>query len=536
MNIPPRPKGQLPAPGDHVGWHERGNALFAQGDFPAAIACYEHVSALAPALPNPHDNRGLALQRMGRFSEALAAHDAAIRCDPAFAPAHSNRATTLREFGRFDEALEAARRALALAPGNPAYRNGLGVALSDLGRSDEALAEFRAAIAGDPRMLPARNNLADVLRDLGRADESVEELDRVLAAAPRYARAHANRALALQELARFDEALHAYDAALALQPLDHEARKRRATLHLLRGDFDAGWRDYEASAQAARARQQANGATGDAPPWLGQPLAGRSILLSEPNGLGDAIQYWRLVPALLAAGAKPVFAGQARLHRLLASSGFDIGFADVPPSGIRFDFRSELWAVACGLRFDPRAHPPQRPYLEADPVLVAKWRPLAREGAINIGIAWQGKQGRRIDAGRSIPLAAFEPLARVPGVRLVSLQRGAGTEQLAQLPDGMAVLDPGPAFDAGPDAFADTAALMASLDLVVTSDTAIAHVAGALGRPAWVALRHVPEWRWMLERDDSPWYPTLRLFRQPAPGAWDAVFAAMATALRQPDR
>ena len=196
-----------------------------------------------------------------------------------------------------------------------------------------------------------------------------------------------------------------------------------------------------------------------------------------------------------------------------------------------FDFRLPLVSAPFRLGFDPNREPAEIPYLSAEPDLVAAWAEQLPARGLRVGIAWQGRADTPLDKGRSFPLRALAPLAQVPGVTLISLQQNAGTEQLAELPAGMAVATLGDGFDAGPDGFVDTAAVMASLDLVVTSDTSIAHLAGALGRPVWIALRHVPDWRWMLDRDDSPWYPTARLFRQRRPGDWSEVAERMAAAL-----
>jgi hypothetical protein len=214
--------------------------------------------------------------------------------------------------------------------------------------------------------------------------------------------------------------------------------------------------------------------------------------------------------------------------RLFAPLAADFEIVPAIESGRRFDFKCALMSLPHRLKTaDLRAG---SPYLTAEPTLIARWRDRIGSDGFKIGLCWQGNPQGRIDYGRSIPLAKYAPLASVPNVRLISLQRSHGLEQLAHLPSAMTVETLGE-FDSGNDAFVDTAAIMHGLDLVITSDTAIPHLAGALGRPAWVALKHVPDWRWMLERSDSPWYPSLRLFRQPAPGDWDSVTTAMAEAL-----
>jgi len=442
----------------------------------------------------------------------------------------------LREFGRFKEALGDADRAVALEPTSAMAYNGRAIIHNDLGQYDAAVADYRKALDLAPGFVEAMNNLGNVLHDLGRFDEAIGQLDKALAMRPGYPEAHNNRGLALQELGRFDEALADYDTAIARRPGFAEACKRRGSLKLLRGDFAGGWADYDASVHAARARLRANGQAQGIPAWEGQSLQDKSILLSEPNGLGDTLHYWRFVPMLMAMGARVGFHGPASLLRLLGSSSWQVPLLSGPMPANGFDYRCELWSLPRLLRTTLDSIPVGVPYLFAETDRVARWAPLLAADAINIGICWQGNPARKIDARRSIPLAAFAPLAQVPDVRLVSLQKTHGLEQLAQLPDGMQVILPDADFDAGPDAFVDTAALMQGLDLVVTSDTAIAHLAGALGQPVWVGLQWMPEWRWMLDRDDSPWYPTMRLFRQRARGDWRSVFEAMQAALRLGER
>jgi tetratricopeptide (TPR) repeat protein len=519
-------------PHDLVAWHDRGGFLFALERWPDALASYEKVIALDPRLPEPHDNRGLVLQRLGRHAEAIEAHAAAIARNPGFGIAYVRRAMALREFGRFDEAHVDAERGVSLMPGVPIALNARGITFSDLGRMEDAVADFRQAISAAPQFAEAINNLGNTLHDMGSFEEAIACFDEALRLRPGYPDALSNRGLSRHELGRLDTAMSDFDAALAARPGFAEARKRRAALHLLRGDYAAGWRDYGASLQALDARERANAHAHDIPVWQGESLAGKSLLLSEPNGFGDALQYWRFIPRLLAMGATLAFQGRPELFELLRSSGWPVRFVAAGEELPGFDLRCQLWSVPRLLGMGIADIPADVPYLFADPARVARWSRLCAPGRLNIGICWQGKPGRKIDAGRSIPLAAFAPLAGIPGVRLVSLQRGHGVEQLRGLPTGIRVVEPDPTFDGGADAFLDTAALIQSLDLVVTSDTAVAHLAGALGRPAWLALKWMPEWRWMQERTDSPWYPTMRLFRQSTRGDWPGVFAAIAHQVR----
>jgi hypothetical protein len=263
--------------------------------------------------------------------------------------------------------------------------------------------------------------------------------------------------------------------------------------------------------------------------WRGEPLDGRSIVVYSEQGLGDTIQFVRFLPELARRGGGLTFLCHPNLMRLFKPLAADFEMAGSIDAGRRFDFQSALMSLPLRLGMPtPRAEPS---YLSAESGLVAQWWEKIGTQGFKVGLCWQGNPKGRIDEGRSIPLEKYAPLASVPGVRLISLQKAHGLEQLKHLPSGMTVETLGD-FDTGDDAFVDTAAIMNGLDLVITSDTAIPHLAGALGVPAWVALKHVPDWRWMLERSDSPWYRSLKLFRQPKPGDWDSVVAAMADSLR----
>jgi tetratricopeptide (TPR) repeat protein len=429
----------------------------------------------------------------GRYAEALDSFDAALGLRPKDADLWNSRAGALRKLGRLEESAAATREALRLKPRFAEAALNLGVALLKLDRCDEALAAFEAA--GDAR--------------------------------PGYGAAFNGQALALRALGRLGEALAAFEAAEALG--DREAVSGRGCVDLMLGDFERGWEGYEARWVDGKSLAEALGAR--FPKWRGPGRAGERVLVMNDHGFGDTIQFCRYLPLMAAAGAEPTFLCPPRLHRLLSSlTGIRL-IAERSPSE-RFDAQIAVSSLprAFATRLDNV--PASVPYLAAEPERARKW--AARIGAegFKVGIVWQGNPNPEADMARSAPLAAFAPLAAIPGVRLISLQLGAGVGQLADLPAGMRVETLGDDFDAGPDGFVDTAAAMGALDLVVTCDTSVAHLAGALARPTWVALKQVAEWRWLRDRDDSPWYPTMRLFRQTRRGEWSDVFAAMTAELK----
>ncbi|MCB1560384.1 MAG: tetratricopeptide repeat protein, partial [Xanthomonadales bacterium] len=395
-----------------------------------------------------------------------------------------------------------------------------------------ARAAFEKALDQAPDAQSVLRHLGNLWQDLNEPEKALDCLDRALALDPADVIALNGRGLVHTETRRFEAAAADYGRVLAMRPDSAEAHKRQAILRLLQGDYANGWADYEASLRLSRSA--VIGALADVPYWQGEDLHGRRILLSEPNGIGDTLQFMRLISRLRQRGAEVAFFGPARLLRLLRTFPEPVEWLS-EINGQRFDYQAELWSLPHWLGLSLDNIPADIQYLTAEPVRVERWSAWlqGQPGQFRVGVCWQGNPARKIDVVRSVPLRMLQPLAAVPGVQLVSLQAQHGLEQLDDLPDGMTVIRPPADFDDGADAFLDTAALMQSLDLVVTIDSALTHLAGALRRPVWLALRSVPEFRWMLDRSDSPWYPSVRLFRQQHLGDWTPVYQAMAAALQE---
>jgi len=375
-----------------------------------------------------------------------------------------------------------------------------------------------------PDLPDGLNNLGTALHHAGRLEEAARTLTRASVRDPRDPGAVINLASVLKDLGRFGEAEQRFEAALRLAPGHPQALYNRSLLLLLLGRFEAAWPGWEKRFRAGAVPDRGLAK----PRWRGEALAGRTLLIHAEQGLGDTIQFCRYP---FPSDGPVLFEVPSRLARLLASRRAAPGGTTILRGGDALP----VFDLECPLMSLPAIHgtteatiPHAIPYLSAEPVAVTRWRTRLGEHGFRVGIAWQGNPARREDTGRSIGLRHYLPLAAVPGVRLISLQTGTGTEQLTP---GMPIEVPDDDFDSGPDGFIDTAAAMLGLDLVITSDTAVAHLAGALGRPVWVALRVVPDWRFMLERTDSPWYPTMRLFRQTVRDAWGPVFGAMREAL-----
>jgi tetratricopeptide (TPR) repeat protein len=508
--------------------YNRGNALMALGRHEQALASYARVLAMMPDNVQALYNRAIALQSLERYEEASAVYAKVLALMPDNAAAHYNRGLALQRLRRYSEALKSYQSALALVPDDVEVLTNHGIVLHELDRAEEALASYDRALAIAPDFVEALNNRGNVLRQLNRPAEALASCDRALAAKPDHLEAWNNRGLALQSLNRNVEALASYERALRINPDHADANWLRCLCRLLLGDFERGWKEYEwrwdnyVSARRTFSR----------PLWLGrEDIRGKTILLYGEQGLGDTIQFARYVEMAAQRGAHVILEVQRPLKGLL--SGLR-GAQQVLRSGDplpEFDYQCPLLSLPLAFGTTVATVPSRVPYLAAAPELVATWHArLGRSPGRNdfkIGICWQGLPVKRVDWGRSIPLREFFPLSQLQGVRLISLQKNYGLDQLDGLPAGMKVEMLGDEFDAGENAFVDTAAVMENLDLIITCDTSVAHLAGALGRPVWLALKYAPDWRWMLDRNDSPWYPSMRIFRQSAAEDWRGVFEAM---------
>ena len=471
-----------------------GYMLSECGKPQSAMRFYRRALELDASLVVARLNLGKLLFSAGRFTEALASFAAATRLAPRDPDAWCSRAGTLRELGRLEELVEAAERALELRRDFPEAAINLGNALLKLNRSEEALdAYLRASEPG-----------------------------------PCLAKALLGQGLTLRSLGRFSEAVTAFDKAAALG--SREAVAGKGCLMLTLGDFEHGLEGYEARWLKGRSLSEALGIRFET--WKGPGRRGERVLVLNDHGLGDTIQFFRYLPLMAAAGVEATFVCPPRLRRIL-SSMTKVRFADSPPDGEPFDAQIAISSLpwAFGTRLE--TIPATVPYLSAEPALREIWRKRIGAKGFKVGVVWQGNFDPEADRARSMPLTALAPLAEVAGVRLISLQKGTGEEQLVNLTPSFQVETLGADFDAGADAFVDTAAAMTCLDLIITCDTSVAHLAGALGIPVWVALKSEAEWRWLTKRADSPWYPTMRLLRQKRRDIWSDVFETMAGELAQ---
>jgi Tfp pilus assembly protein PilF len=500
---------------------------FQRADYQGALHHIDRALKLQPDNAEAFFNRGLALHKLDRLDDAVASYDRALALKHDYAEAFYNRGHALHAQNRLDEALASYDRAVALRPGAADAFNNRGNTLLELKRLDEALASYERAIALKPDFAEAFVSRGVALHKLDRLEDAVASYDRAIALKPDNADAFYNRGFALQGVKRLDEALASYDRAIMLRPNFGEAFNHRAMCRLLAGRYRDGWADYEWRWSVTKVMAHRPNFVN----WQGEELNGRSLLVFSEQGLGDIILFARYLSLLDRVWCRPTFLARPNLVRLLQPLMRGVEVITSVSAERTFDFQCALMSLPRFLGIDIAPLPGTAPYLHAEDGLIDRWRARIGAHGFKVGICWQCNPAGPEADHRAIPLRYFQTLGQISGVRLICLQKFDGLEQLAQSPVGMVIETLGDDFDAGPDAMVDCAAVMRSVDLVVTCDTAIAHLAGALGVPVWLALRFVPHWPWLLDRPDTPWYRPMRLFRQRTRGVWDQVFDEIANEL-----
>lgn len=500
-----------------------------QGRLDDAAALFERAVRVRPDNADAHYNLGVALAHLGSRERAIDCYRNALRTEPRHLNACNNLAAELIALDRPNDALACIEQGLAHHPGDAQLLSKRGAALKDLGHTNDAIDAFKQVVRMQPNDAIAHGNLGLALRKAGRLDEAIRSFEQAVSLGPRSASHHSHLGLALADSGRVDDALASLRRAVALDPDSAEIRENLGLILLLQGEFKEGWTQYEYRHHLPRFKSRRPPI--DAPLWQGEPLTNKSILVHAEQGLGDTIQFARYVPLLANQGASVTFAVQPTLIPTL--SALSKAAAVIPAAEVRspFDYQIALLSLPRAFGTTLSTIPSVAPYLSVDEDLVERWRERVGVNAFKIGIVWQGNPGFQHDHGRSIPLAEFAPLAAIPGVRLISLQKGFGAEQIAAVDFRACIQTLDEPFGAD-RTVTDTAAVMVNLDLIVTSDTMIAHLAGALACPTLVALRRTPDWRWLLDRDDCPWYPTARLVRQRSDGDWRDVFVRIAADVR----
>ena len=503
-------------------YYNRGNALNDLKQFDAAVASYNQAIALKPDFIEAYNNRGNTQRQMGQFDAALASYQQASALKSDDAVSYYNCGLVLNDLKRFEAAVAAYSQAIALKPNYADAYNNRGNAQRDLKQPEAALASYRQAIALKPDYAEAYYNVGVALRDLKQTEAALASYHQAIAIKPDYIDAYCNRGNAYRDLKRFDEAVASYDYAIAIKPDYAKAHWYKSLLKLLLGDYDEGWRLYEWRWRTAtftntvRYYQQ--------PLWLGeQALIGKTLLIYGEQGLGDTLQFCRYVQMAQAQGAKVILAVPRELFTLMTTLKGNVTLIEQGHELPDFDLHCPVMSLPLAFKTAVSTIPAAVPYLYSSPEKQALWhKRLGAKTKLRVGLAWSGSSLHENDLNRSLPLALWASLLALP-IEFHALQKDIRADDADFLSNHTTIqshqdelLD-----------FSDTAALIANMDLVIAVDTSVAHLAGALAKPVWLLLPFIPDFRWLLDRADTPWYPTARLFRQPVAGDWESVISAV---------
>ena len=499
----------------------QGLALHQQGKFNEAKAIYEKVLAIQA-------NHFDALQLLGalsaqtkEFSKAVNFLTKALKINPDYAEAHSNRGNALKQLKRLDEALASYDKAISIKPDyTEAYYN-RGNALKQLKRLDEALASYDKAISIEPDYADAHSNRGNALHELNRLDEALASYDKAISIEPDYADAHSNRGLALHDLKRLDEALASYDKAISIEPDYAEAHWNLSLCNLLGGKFKNGWQEYEWRWKSQDISKTAGIRNFSQPLWLGeQLLKDKTILLYAEQGFGDAVQFCRYVPLVAQLGAKIILEVQRPLVKLLKNlEGVSqiIAKGDMLPA---FDYQCPLLSLPLAFKTDLNTIPPAPKHLTSDSENFAKWQTkLGEKSKPRVGLVWSSVSSFKNDHIRSITLVELLSALPKEGFEYICLQK-----EIKEIDKDTLKANPQiKCFGDLLNDFSDTAELIKCLDLVISTCTSVPHLSCSLGKETWIMLSYVPDWRWLLDRDDNPWYTSAKLYRQEKIGDWNSV-------------
>ena len=490
------------------------------GKLDEAIACYRHAVGLRPDFAAAFNNLGVALLQKGEFAQAQRALERALEAKPDYAGAWFNLGNAMAARDEHAKAVEHYRHALAIDPNYIDALNNLGGALNELGNGVEAALCYQRVLALQPANAAAHNNFGRVLAQRDELDAAIGHFREAIALQPHAIDAHINLGNVLLEQGDAPGAHQSYERALALDPTHESAHWNDGLALLVQGDLAEGFRRWRWNVAAAKRF--------DVPEWRGEELNGATILIHAEQGFGDAIHFARYIPLVAARGGRVIFEAPVELHHCFANiEGVDeiVAFGDRLPD---FAWQCPLLSLPLAFETTLRNLPGNVPYLSADPETVEDWRHRMAGPELKVGLVWAGRPEHKRDRHRSIALAELAPLAAIPNVAFYALQKGAAVSEAEHAPEGMRLEILSPLLGD----FADTAAAIMALDLVITVDTSVAHLAGALGKPVWILHAYAPDWRWLEKRSDSPWYPTAELFRQDASRRWAPVVADVTTELR----
>ena len=502
---------------------------YGSGNYDAAVRYIRQAIQYDPGNAEAYSNLGFILQGKGQLDDAVKCYQKAIELNPDLLQAYMNLGNTFKEKGRFDDAVSYYQKALQICPDLPDVYSNLGITLLKARQPDKAVVFCQRAVQLAPNDVNMYYNLGIALQENGQFEEAVACYHKASQLAPHDAAIYNNLAFALQENRRPYEAIPYYQKALSLQPDYATAHWNLALALLLTGNFREGWKEYEWRWETEYLSSSKRNFK--KPMWTGSDIKGLTILLHAEQGFGDTFQFVRYAPLVAALGAEVVLECHKQSASLMGSVD---GICRVLVRGEElpsFDVQCPLLSLPLAFDTTLETIPSKLPYMSADVSLTDKWKELLKhdDSKLKIGIVWAGNPGFKQNHYRNIPLHFFVPLAGLPGVTLYSLQKGEEAGTAKDPPVDMKLVD----YTSEINDFADTAAFIENLDLIISVDTAVAHLAGALGKPVWTLLPFSPEWRWLMEREDSPWYPTMRLFRQSSHGDWRPVIDRVIQELRR---
>lgn len=509
-----------------------GDVLLGTGQSDRARECYARALSVDPGFTDSLNALGNLAAREKNLEEAVQWFRKAVDRNPQSAPALLGLGCALRDLGNLDGAERCLTISMTLKPRSPDAITALGEVKMKKGLFAEAEELFRRSLEHCPSNPQVLNNLGSALKEQGRIAEAIQIYLDAYSREPTEAAIPFNLGGATSALGKIAEAIRWYDRATELNPEYAEAHANKSLLLLASGDFQRGWEEYRWRFKISDVRQRVDTRTFPVPEWHGEPFEGKTLLVRSEQGAGDMIQFVRYLPLVKSRGGRVILETHRRLARLLKNiSGVDAMVTVAETQKTEFDLWVPLLSIPRYFTDSLESIPSPGPYLAPEPELIASTKALIGGDGLKVGLCWQGNKEYVGDHDRSMALSTLAPLLNIQDVHFYSLQKGEGAQQILQLPSAMSIEDIGSRLDCGHDAFVETAAFMTHLDLVISTDTSIPHLAGAMGRPVWLLLSASPEWRWFREGEASPWYPSMKLFRRDAGEHWGGLLERVAAAL-----
>ena len=498
-----------------------------KGELQKAEAVYRQILRADKGNADALHLLGVIAYQSGRNTEAIELIGKAICVNQNVPIFHNNLGLAFHGQGKLEEAMACYSRALSLNPVFPEAYNNLGNVFQGQGKSEEAIACFNRALSLNPGYPEAHNNLGNMFKEQGKSEEAIACYSRALSLNPGYPESHNNLGAVFKEQGKLEEARACFNRAMSLKPDYPEARFNSGLLSLLQGDFEEGWRSYE----YRRSFSDIKHLKCVQPQWHGGDAGDKTILIWAEQGFGDMVQFIRYVSLVSERCGKVIVECQKELVSIIRRINLIDKVVERGDQIPDFDFHCPVMTLPLLLKTDIETIPAAIPYINIDPEKISDWRRRigVDNGGFKVGLCWAGNPRHKYDRSRSLSLEKLSPLSELEGVVFYSLQKGKAVGQMKEAQDIMGLVD----YTDHLNDFSDTAALIENLDLVISVDTAVVHLAGAMGKRVWTLLPYIPDWRWLLYRSDSPWYPSMRLFRQPEYGDWDSVIKLVRDELAQ---